>query len=251
MEKIPKILLESLSNAESVVVLTGAGVSAESGIKTFRDPDGLWAKFNPMELASVNGFMSNPQRVWEWYQFRREVVNNAQPNPGHYAIAEMEKLFPQFTLITQNVDRLHQRAGSKNVLELHGNIIENHCFKCKEPYKKEIDLNSKELPICPLCGAYIRPSVVWFGEMLPEYELSKAYEVSDSCDVFFSVGTSAEVYPAANLPYQAKRNGAFVVEVNPNRTSFSHIADVCLTEPSGVILPILITEYKEYIKGKK
>jgi len=251
MDKIPKILLEKLSMAESVVVLTGAGVSAESGIKTFRDPDGLWAKFNPTELASVNGFMSNPQRVWEWYQYRREIVHKAEPNPGHYAIAEMERLFPRFTLITQNVDRLHQRAGSKKVLELHGNIIENHCFKCKAPFREEIDLNSKELPKCPLCGGYIRPSVVWFGEMLPEAEITEAYDCSSSCDVFFSVGTSTEVYPAAHLPYEAKRSGAFVVEVNPNRTSFSHHSDVWLQELSGVILPKLITEFKEYKKGQK
>jgi NAD-dependent deacetylase len=164
---VPEILLERLAEADHVVVLTGAGVSAESGIKTFRDPDGLWAKFNPAELASVDGFMSNPDMVWNWYQHRREIINSTKPNPGHFAIAKMQELFPKFTLITQNVDRLHQKAGSKEVFELHGNIIENHCFKCQQPFDDEIDYESKSPPKCKLCGGLIRPSVVWFGEMLP------------------------------------------------------------------------------------
>ncbi len=245
MSLIPDELIEILSKANYVAVLTGAGVSAESGIKTFRDPDGLWAKFNPAELASIDGFMSNPQRVWEWYQYRREVVNNSLPNPGHYALVEMERIFPQFVLITQNVDRLHQRAGSTNVIELHGNIMDNHCFSCKKPYFGGIDLSEGKLPRCPHCGGMIRPSVVWFGEMLPVDALEAAENAASECEVFFSIGTSAEVYPAAGLPYYAKRNGAIVVEVNPNRTSLSAFADYVIPEKSGVVLPLLVEKLKE------
>jgi len=244
--EIPLLLLERLAEAQKVVVLTGAGVSAESGIKTFRDPDGLWAKFNPAELASADGFMSNPELVWSWYQHRREIIYSTKPNPGHYAIAQMEKLFPHFTLITQNVDRLHQSAGSTTVYELHGNIIDNHCMNCKKPYTEEIDLQSKQPPSCPECGGKIRPSVVWFGEMLPYDTLMKAQHESASCDVFFSVGTSGEVYPAADLPIIALRSGALLVEVNPNDTVLSRAAHIRLKAPSGVALPILIQEFNNY-----
>jgi NAD-dependent deacetylase len=251
MIEIPYTLLEKLSKANSIVVLTGAGVSAESGVKTFRDPDGLWAEFNPMELASIDGFMSNPQRVWSWYQYRVEIVKNVKPNPGHYAIAEMEKLFNHFVLITQNVDRLHQSAGSNNPIELHGNIIENHCFNCKKPFYGETALPNGEIPKCEHCGGLIRPSVVWFGEMLPFDALVKAEDESANCDVFFSVGTSAEVYPSANLPFIAKRNGATLVEVNPNITKLSNFVDYRIAAPSGESLPILLEKYKEFIRMTK
>ncbi|MCX7909383.1 MAG: NAD-dependent deacylase [Ignavibacteria bacterium] len=243
--EIPGTLIEILAKANYVAVLTGAGISAESGIKTFRDPDGLWAKFNPMELASIDGFMSNPQRVWEWYQYRRDIINKAVPNPGHLALVEFEKIFPKFTLITQNVDRLHQRAGSTNVIELHGNIIENHCFSCKEPYFGETDLPGGEVPRCPKCGGMIRPSVVWFGEMLPIEALNQAEEAAMECDVFFSIGTSAEVYPAANLPYIAKRSGAVLVEVNPNPTVLSPYVDFRIAESSAIGLPNLVRLLKQ------
>lgn len=251
MIDIPHTLFERLSKANSVVVLTGAGVSAESGVKTFRDPDGLWAEFNPMELASIDGFMSNPQRVWSWYQYRVEIVKKVKPNPGHYAIAEMEKLFDHFVLITQNVDRLHQRAGSTNPIELHGNIIENHCFNCKKPFYGETALPDGEIPKCEHCGGLIRPSVVWFGEMLPYEALVKAEDESANCDVFFSVGTSAEVYPSANLPFLAKRNGATIIEVNPNITKLSDYVDYRISAPSGEALPILSEKLKEFIKKTK
>jgi NAD-dependent deacetylase len=251
MIEIPYTLLEKLSKANSIVVLTGAGVSAESGVKTFRDPDGLWAEFNPMELASIDGFMSNPQRVWSWYQYRVEIVKHVKPNPGHYAIAEMEKLFNHFVLITQNVDRLHQTAGSSNPIELHGNIIENHCFNCKKPFYGETALPNGEIPKCEHCGGLIRPSVVWFGEMLPFDALVKAEDESANCDVFFSVGTSAEVYPSANLPFIAKRNGATLVEVNTNLTKLSNYVDYRIAVPSGESLPILLEKYKEFIRMTK
>ncbi len=202
--QIPEIVIEKLAAADKVVVLTGAGVSAESGIKTFRDPDGLWSKMNPAELASPQGFMKNPTLVWEWYRHRREIINSVKPNPGHYAIAEMEKMFKNFALFTQNVDRLHQAAGSKKVFELHGNIIDNHCFRCEAPFKGETNLPDKQLPKCPECGGQIRPSVVWFGENLPADVLDAASDYAKDAEVFLTVGTSAEVYPAANIPLLAK-----------------------------------------------
>jgi NAD-dependent deacetylase len=250
MIEIPHILLEKLSKAEHVVVLTGAGVSAESGIKTFREPDGLWSKFDPSELASVDGFISNTELVWEWYQYRVDIINRAEPNPGHFAIAEMEKIFPKFTIITQNVDRMHQRAGAGHVYELHGNIVENHCFDCKAPFAGKTDLPDKQLPVCDKCGGRIRPSVVWFGEMLPEDALNGAKIAVEQCDVFFTVGTSGQVYPAAHLPIQAKQCGAFIVEVNPDNTSLSGHHDLCLQEASGTALPALLEAFKAFSEMK-
>ncbi len=243
--QIPDDLINLLINSERVVVLTGAGVSAESGIKTFRDPDGLWAKFNPAELASMNGFMKNPELVWDWYQHRREIINKSEPNPGHLAIAQMHQLFSKFALITQNVDRLHHRAGSDNVIELHGNIIENYCVDCHTYYDEQIGENDLSLPKCKKCYGKIRPAVVWFGEMLPEAALIKADELSRNSQVFFSVGTSSEVYPAANLPLLAKENGAVVIEVNPNETAISRYMDYRFRMPSGEILPVIIERIKE------
>lgn len=249
MIEIPDILIEKLSKANSVAILTGAGVSAESGIKTFRDPDGLWAKFNPAELASVNGFMANPELVWEWYSMRMDVIRNSEPNKGHYAIAKLENMFPAFTLITQNVDRLHQRAGSQNVLELHGNIVENHCFKCKAPFKGETSLPDKQLPKCLKCGGNIRPSVVWFGENLPVKALNGAEHAAKRADVFFTIGTSGEVYPAANLPLIAKDNKAFVVEINPNTTALTPYLDLHLSGASGEIMPIIIEQLNNKMRN--
>lgn len=238
-------LLATLRNARRVAVLTGAGISAESGVATFRDPDGLWAKFRPEELASMDGFLKNPALVWEWYQARREVIDRVKPNPGHTALVKMQDFYEQhggtFTLITQNVDRLHQAAGSRAVLELHGNIIENYCSRCKEPHEYVYASNptQKEPPRCQYCGGMIRPAVVWFGEMLPEDALEAASEAASECEVIFSIGTSAEVYPAAGLPMTAKHNGALFIEVNPNDTALTRYADVKIAAPSGEALPAL------------
>lgn len=233
-------LIKELTNADRVAVLTGAGVSQESGISTFRDKDGLWSKFSPMELASVEGFMANPERVWDWYNYRKEIVNQSKPNKGHFALAAMEKMFNNFSLITQNVDQLHQKAGSTNVIELHGNIMENHCNICGESYNKDINLKNHEIPKCELCGGMVRPSVVWFGEMLPEKAVIYAEDMAEQCNVFLCIGTSAEVYPAANLPIIAKRAGACVVEINPNDTVLSRYCDYKLPYTSAAILPELI-----------
>lgn len=235
-------LIDFLPRAKSIVFFTGAGISAESGISTFRDPDGLWNKFSPMELASINGFMSNPERVWEWYQFRRQTLNKAEPNTGHFSIAKLQNVLPDVSVITQNVDRLHQKAGAKNVIELHGNIITNRCFKCSLPYEDEINLEDNSIPKCKHCGGNIRPDVVWFGEMLPQKELIEAQEKSEICDIIFSIGTSGEVYPAAELPVLAKEAGAYFVEINTGKTALSDFADECLFGKSGEILPNLLKE---------
>jgi NAD-dependent deacetylase len=197
---------------------------------------------NPEELASVDGFMSNPNLVWEWYQYRRDLMNKVKPNPGHYAIAEFESLFDNFVLITQNVDNLHRRAGSGIILELHGNITRNKCFECQQPYSGEINLD-KELPHCE-CGGMIRPDVVWFGEMLPEQEIRDAFTAAEQSEIFFSVGTSTMVQPAASLPLVAKRAGAFVIEVNIERTGLTSVADLFLEGPSGEVLPKIVEQIK-------
>lgn len=241
-------IVEKMKASKRIAVLTGAGVSAESGIKTFRDPDGLWSKFNPQELASMNGFMKNPELVWEWYNYRREIISSVEPNEGHFALAEFQRILPDFSLITQNVDRLHHRASSTNVIELHGNIIDNHCSRCESPYSGEIDLSSKSIPKCNSCGSYVRPSVVWFGEMLPQDALEKASYLAETSDVFFSIGTSAEVYPAAHLPMIAKDSGALVVEINPNTTALTKYIDIHLAEPSARALPKLLELLKNDTK---
>jgi NAD-dependent deacetylase len=238
---IPEDLIKQIAKAKSIAVLTGAGVSAESGIATFRDPDGLWSKFNPAELASAKGFISNPELVWEWYNYRRDIVFSSKPNPGHIAIVELEKLFDDFTLITQNVDGLHQTAGSENVYELHGSIVKNHCFDCSKPFNEEIDLSSTTPPKCQSCSGQIRPSVVWFGEMLPQKALNESEKAAERADVFFSIGTSGEVYPAAGLPSIAKQSGGTVVEINPTATPLSSSADYYLPYPSGLAMPAIIS----------
>lgn len=249
--KIPENVISRLANAQKVVVLTGAGISAESGIKTFRDPDGLWSKLDPQELASMDGFLSNPDHVWEWYQQRYDVLKNSQPNPGHYALVEMEAMYPDFSLITQNIDRLHQRAGSKKVYELHGNMEENFCQKCKTPYFGETKLPNGKVPRCPECGGYIRPAVVWFGENLPEDALFASERAARRCDVCLSVGTSGAVYPAAGIPLIAKQCGAFVVEINPNATELTSYMDILLKGPSGEVLPLLVEMIKEKRRSEK
>jgi NAD-dependent deacetylase len=237
---IPDELLRRLATAKCVTVLTGAGVSAESGVPTFRDAQtGLWAKYRAEELATPTAFRRNPRLVWEWYAWRRKLVADAGPNPAHLALAQMEKLFPQFHLITQNVDGLHQRAGNGRVIELHGNIFITKCFN-----EGTIVTNWKETddvpPKCPDCGGLLRPGVVWFEEPLPESEMECAVAASRTCDVFFSIGTSTVVYPAAALPSEALHSGATVVETNTQPTPFTEQAHFALTDAAGVVLPELM-----------
>jgi NAD-dependent deacetylase len=241
---IPGELAQQLARASRVTVLTGAGVSAESGVPTFRDAQtGLWAKYRPEELATPSAFRRNPRLVWEWYEWRRKLVADAQPNPAHFALAEMERLFLQFHLITQNVDGLHQRAASRNVIELHGNITRTRCFDegtIVSSWKETGDVPPK----CPNCGGLLRPDVVWFEEPLPDTEMNLAIRASTSCEVFLSVGTSTVVHPAASLPFEAVRRGATVVEINPQRTPFSARAHFTLAGAAGVVLPELIAGVK-------
>ena len=228
-----------LSKKTKVVVLTGAGISAESGVPTFRGEEGLWKKFRPEELATFDAFMANPQLVWEWYEYRRKIIEDIKPNPGHLALVDFQNHFDKFDLITQNVDGLHHQAGAENVIELHGNIRRNKCIQCAKIYESLEGTIQGTPPKCP-CGGNIRPDVVWFGEMLPQDAINYAFAVSQECDLFFSVGTSAVVHPAASLPLIAKRSGAYVVEVNISSTEITHMVDESLFGKSGEILPSLV-----------
>jgi NAD-dependent deacetylase len=232
--------LESLlATARRVAVLTGAGISAESGVPTFRDAqEGLWAKYDPLELATPEAFRRDPDLVWRWYSWRRETIAGVAPNPGHYALAEMESLFTSFTLVTQNVDNLHRRAGSRDVHELHGNIERAFCFECGKRHDGMAP-PSDTVPRCG-CGGAVRPDVVWFGEALPADELRIGAEAAAECDLFLSIGTSGQVYPAAQLPGIARSRGAYVVEINTGRTAISGQMDEVLIGPSGVLLPMLL-----------
>ncbi len=235
----PAGLVDRLAAATRVVALTGAGVSAESGVPTFRDAQtGLWARFRPEQLATAEAFAADPKTVWGWYEWRRDLVAAAKPNPGHLALAELESLVPEFTLITQNVDGLHARAGSRRLVEFHGNLFENRCFAgcgavatvprpCPEP------------PRCR-CGAWLRPGVVWFGEMIPPKALADSEAATATCEVFLTIGTSSQVYPAAGLAHRARQAGALVVEINPAPTGLDGAADAVLTGGSGVVLPRLL-----------
>ncbi len=228
-----------LTQDTKVVVLTGAGISAESGVHTFRGEDGLWKKFRPEELATFDAFMANPELVWEWYEYRRKIIEQIKPNPAHLALVEFQNYFEKFDLITQNVDGLHHQAGSRNVVELHGNIKRNKCIKCGTKYET-LEKATQGIPPKCQCGGNIRPDVVWFGEMLPENAINYAFKVSSDCDLFFAVGTSAVVHPAASLPVIAKRSGAYVVEVNIEPTEISGLTDESLIGKAGEIMPLLV-----------
>ncbi len=216
-----------------IVAFTGAGISAESGIPTFRGKGGLWEKFKPEELATPEAFMRNPELVWRWYDERRQMIKKAKPNEGHLILAKIEEEADYFVLITQNVDGLHFEAGNRNVLELHGNIWRVRCLSCGQRYYL-YETPLKEIPPrCQFCGGLLRPDVVWFGEMLDPDILDRAFRESELADVFIVVGTSAVVYPAAYLPVVAKEHGAFLIEVNPEETPISEIADVVIREKAG------------------
>ncbi len=231
---------EALRSARHIAALTGAGVSAESGVPTFRDAQtGLWARYRPEELATPEAFARDPKMVWEWYEWRRQLVSNAKPNPAHYALAAIEQRVPEFALITQNVDGLHGEAGSRNIFELHGNIRRNKCFENEHAVTRWDD-DGAVPPRCPRCGGRVRPDVVWFGEMLPQAALHQALEATQCCDLFLCVGTSTVVEPAASLPFEALRGGAVVIEVNAHTTPLTPHATHVLSGPAGVMLPQLV-----------
>lgn len=242
--KFPKEFRQILQNAEKVVVFTGAGMSAESGIPTFRGEDGIWKKLRPEELANFNAFMKNPELVFEWYQHRRNIIEKCEPNPGHYAIAEMEKHFKKVTIVTQNIDALHHRAGSKNILELHGNITRNYCLSCNTFYNSNEIKFIERKPICENCGGLVRPDVVWFGEGLPQDIWNEAEQAAKFCDLCIIVGTSGVVYPAAYIPMYAKEANAYVVDINISPSELSSRCDLFLSGKSGEILPLIVEEIK-------
>jgi len=233
----PRSLIESLRNARRIVALTGAGISAESGLATFRDAQtGLWSKFKPEELATADAFQRNPKLIQDWYQWRREQALNAKPNAGHLALAEMEKRVPEFLIVTQNVDGLHVRAGSKRIVELHGNIHRFRCFD-NNCASDNFDVENGR---CRSCGGNLRPDVVWFGEMLPIDALGIATNAGEMCDIFFSIGTSSVVYPAADLWRRAKDYGAVVIEINKDPTPLTPLTDYSFLGQAGEVLPKLI-----------
>jgi NAD-dependent deacetylase len=237
---IPRMLLDRLAAADSVVVFTGAGMSAESGIPTFRGAAGIWSGFKPEELATMGAFLRNPKLVWEWYAHRRTIIASVQPNAGHRAVAAPEHLVPSVAVVTQNIDNLHRRAGSTVVYELHGNIERNYCVKCGTPHEVRADEASADVPRCTACGGLVRPDVVWFGEMLPEDEWDAAVRAASGADVCLSVGTSGVVYPAASIPAIARRSGALHVDVNPEPGPLSETADVFIRGLAGDVLPELV-----------
>lgn len=238
---IPAALVQAMLQARHVVAFTGAGVSAESGVPTFRDAQtGLWAQFRPEDLATPEAFAAHPERVWQWYAMRRRRVREVQPNPGHWALAAMERRAAQFTLITQNVDRLHQRAGSRRVFELHGCILRVGCPAGHHGVEDYQDAEDDAVPRCPQCQAYLRPAVVWFGEPLPWTVWEEAKRAAAQCEVFLSIGTSTVVAPASQLPFLALESGATVVEINPHPTPLTSSATFVLPGPSGRVLPQLL-----------
>ena len=255
-------LVRRLRQARRVAVLTGAGISAESGVPTFRDPDGLWQKFRPEELANVEAFLANPTLVQGWYAHRRAVVETVEPNAGHRSLAALERWVVgrggEFLLATQNVDGLHERAGSERLVELHGSLRRSHCLDCAAPAPPPMAEGdgaggvadavpagvANAVPAgvarCAACGGLVRPDVVWFGEMLPEDAIGEATQAAALADVYLSVGTSAVVYPAAGLPQIARQSGAYVAEVNPTPSDIAWRLDEQVRGAAGAVLPELI-----------
>ncbi len=244
--EIPDQLISALRQAQHVVVFTGAGVSAESGVSTFRDAlTGLWERFDPMQLATPEAFIADPALVWGWYEWRRQLLLKAQPNPAHHAIVQLAQCVPKLTVITQNVDDLHERAGSQDVLHLHGSIFSPRCFDCAQPYALTgpPEMSHEQAlppPICSHCQGLIRPGVVWFGEALPHAEMEAAFYAAEHCDVLLSVGTSGIVHPAAQIPSVALQNGAWVVHINPEPVTCRHPRELSLQGAAGQVLPLLV-----------
>ena len=231
-------LVDRIRAARHVCVLTGAGISAESGVPTFRDAQqGLWARYDPHELATPDAFERDPELVWRWYRWRRDLVAAAEANAGHLSLAALATMVEQLTLVTQNVDGLHQRAGSEDVIEFHGNIFANRCFRDGHI----VDIDDREpVPTCPRCGGPARPGVVWFGESIPQDALQRSFAAAANCDVFLSIGTSSLVQPAAGLAMIAAEAGATTIEINPETTESASSFTAAWRGEAGTILPKLI-----------
>jgi NAD-dependent deacetylase len=253
LEELIRHAARRLTAARRIVVFTGAGVSKESGIATFRDAeDALWNRYDPMEMATLEGFVRDPEYVWGWYEYRFGLVDQAQPNPGHVAIAAMERLAPEVVVVTQNIDGLHTRAGSGDVVELHGSIRRFRCLDGQHRHaapavysRADLAGQTEKPPRCPRCGQMIRPDVVWFGEQLDEAVVDRAFRLAENCDAMLVVGTSGVVQPAALLPVVAKRARAFVADVNPQRDEIADLADAFLQGPGGEVLPRLFAAMQE------
>lgn len=253
---IPEEMMSKLQQAQRVVVFTGAGVSAESNIPTFRDHlTGLWENFDAKDLASPRAFRQDAALVWGWYEWRRMKIMQAQPNSAHLAIATLAKLVSELTVITQNIDDLHERAGSDGVLHLHGRINSPVCFRCRRPYEYPAGIPNEpeggrqlEPPRCKTCNSKIRPGAVWFGESLPATEWSKAKKAVKNCEVFFCIGTSLIVQPAAQLVQLAIKHGALVIQINPNTTAQDNSINLNLHGPAGEVLPWLINQVPTWQK---
>jgi NAD-dependent deacetylase len=230
-----------LKESRRVTVLTGAGVSAASGVPTFRGSGGLWRSYDPMTLATPQAFAKDPALVWEWYDWRRQMIAAAQPNPAHHAIAEWSRTRPDFTLITQNVDGLHERVGTERILRLHGSIWEVRCTgTCRSGPRLDERAPLPDLPPrCDACGALLRPGVVWFGESLDPAIVAAASRATERCGLFITIGTSAAVYPAAGFIHEARARGATVAEINPDATEASDVVDISIRGKAEDVLPVL------------
>jgi NAD-dependent deacetylase len=240
--KMFESIIEQIKDIQKIVFVTGAGISQESGIPTFRDKDGLWRNYNAMELATIDAFYKNPKLVWKWYNERRRNIFSAQPNLGHKAITKLEK-YAEVVILTQNIDGLHQKAGSTKVLELHGSIVKIKCSVCD--FKDEIITEFSEItPLCK-CGNILRPDVVWFGESLPQDVWQKAIIFSSQCDLMIIAGTSLVVSPANTLPIYAKQNNAILIEINPKKTDMSSEMDLVIRNTSARVLPKFVSMFKE------
>jgi len=232
---------QKLKGSKKIVFVTGAGISQESGIPTFRGKDGYWRRYDPMKLASIDAFYDDPKLVWEWYEDRRKNILSVKPNEGHFAISQMEE-FKDIVVLTQNIDGLHQRSGSTNVLELHGSIIRIKCTVCD--FIDNITENFESLPPKCKCGSMLRPDVVWFGEPLPQNIWQSAIKEASVCDVMVIVGTSLVVSPANTLHVYAKQNGAILIEVNPEKTVMSNDMDLSIQATSAEVLPKILSIFK-------
>ena len=232
---------QKLKGSKKIVFVTGAGISQESGIPTFRGKDGYWRRYDPMKLASIDAFYDDPKLVWEWYEDRRKNILSVKPNEGHFAISQMEE-FKDVVVLTQNIDGLHQRSGSTNVLELHGSIIRIKCTVCD--FTDNITENFESLPPKCKCGSILRPDVVWFGEPLPQNIWQSAIKEASICDVMIIVGTSLVVSPANTLPVYAKQNGAILIEVNPEKTVMSNDMTLSIQATSVGVLPKMLSIFK-------
>jgi len=236
--KLLSAAIEILRKTKYLLIITGAGISAESGIPTFRGTDGLWQNYRAEELATPWAFERDPETVWKWYDWRRGIISKAEPNPGHIAIKNMENMFPNFFLITQNVDGLHTRTGVRNMIEIHGNLWRVRCA-AEEKTMMLMDVPLTTIPPRCDCGTILRPDVVWFGESIPTAWLEKSFQVMELCDTLIVAGTSGVVYPVASFPQTVKSNGGFVIEINMDSTPISAVADISLYGKSGEILPLL------------